>query len=116
MSMPGAQKMKKFVVGAGTATNLGWVLTIAAKYVIKKSDRRQLEYIVSSSARRCDAWRADRRNPVRIRGLPRSCICSCAALRRKAAIVGKTHEKAGSRAGRFGRFSAAPGCMSQKTW
>ena len=26
------------------------------------------------------------------------------------------HEKAGSRAGRFGRSSAAPGCISQKTW
>ena len=31
----------------------------------------------------------DKRNPVGIRGLPRSCICSCAALRRKAAIVGR---------------------------
>ena len=49
----------------------------------------------------CAAWRGDKRNPVRIRSLPRSCICSCAALRRKAAIVGGAHEKVGSRAGRF---------------
>ena len=28
----------------------------------------------------------------------------------------RAHEKAGSRAGRFGRSPAAPGCISQKTW
>ena len=45
-------------------------------------------YIVSLSPLPLRCVAGDKRNPVRVRGLPRSCICSCAALRRKAAIVG----------------------------